>query len=222
MTDHNDTPPSDNIGKYLLGADARRSTKAVETAIRQVPLTLQPFFREDSDLEAELLQRFPSMPLMSHVRFRDVYYNGERGIATLSAQDGSSTVLIDVSKTTNEIQFAFIYGSMLSLRFLLDELSDLDRQAWMSNMQNNTEDVVFLWGQSRWAKDYVICVPHKYYISLLAFSPHHFEAAVRVTPAIGSDLFDWLREFWFPDATKPTGDSNDDTPDSASSILSSW
>jgi hypothetical protein len=183
--------------------------------LQQVPLTLQPFFKEQIDLNAELVKRFPSMPLMSVIRFRDLYRNGEHGVATLATQDGSNSLIVDVSTVTHEMQFSFTYGSMLSLRFHLNELSDLDRRAWLENIETRVENIVFLWGQSRWAKDYVICVPHRYYISLLAFSPNNFEAAVRMTPEASKKLFDWLNAFWYPTAT-------DESSDSSGSILSGW
>lgn len=207
-----------NIDRYLLSSDAPHDPQAVNQALQQVPLTLQPFFREQIDLNKELVRRFPNMPLMSVARFRDLYKTGERGVATLSSQDGASSLIIDVSRQPNEIQFSFMYGSMMALRFRLDELSDLDRQVWLENIQNRVDEIVFLWGQSRWAKDYIICVPHRYYISLLAFSPNNFEAAVRITPAASASLVEWLQAFWFPEPTE----DDDSPPDEGPSILSGW
>jgi len=196
---------------------ASNTQPEIGTTLQQVPLTLQPFFKEQIDLNQELVKRFPSMPLMSVIRFRDLYRDGERGVATLATQDGSNSLIVDVSSVTHEVQFSFTYGSMLSLRFHLNELSDLDRRAWLENMETRVEDIVFLWGQSRWAKDYVICVPHRYYISLLAFSPNNFEAAVRIAPAAGDDLFKWLRQFWYPQPS-----NTDDAEASSGAILSDW
>lgn len=210
---------NDNVGRYLLSDEAPHDPQAVHRALQQVPLTLQPFFKEQIDLNKELVRRFPNMPLMSVARFRDLYKTGERGVATLASQDGSSSLIVDVSKQTNEIQFSFLYGSMLALRFRLDELSDLDRQTWLENIENRVDEIAFLWGQSRWAKDYVICVPHRYYMSLLAFSPNNFEAAVRITPAASDALFEWLGTLWQPDEP----DTDDSAGDGdASSILSGW
>jgi hypothetical protein len=171
----------DNIDRYLLSPGALRSTQEISTAMQNVPLTLQPFFKDQIDLNSELVRRFPNMPLMSVFRKRELYNNGERQVATLTAQDGAASLIVDISRATFEIQFSFMYGSMLALRFHLDELSDLDRRTWLDNMQTRFDETVFLWGQSRWEKDYIICVPHSYYISILAFSPNHFEAAVRIT-----------------------------------------
>lgn len=206
------------IDKYLLDDADLRSTQEIHVAMQQVPLTLQPFFKEHANLNKELVQRFPNMPLMSIIRKRDLYGDGERGVATLSSQDGSASLIVDVSGRSSEIQFSFNYGSMLSLRFKLNELSDLDRHSWLENMETRTSDIVFLWGQSRWAKDYVICVPHPYYISMLAFSPNNFEAAVRITPSVSEELFTWLKVFW--DASPPEDKS--DSGKGQSDIFNSW
>jgi hypothetical protein len=195
----------DAVDKYLLSPGAKRSTHEINQAMHQVPLTLQPFFKENTDLNRELVRRFPNMPLMAVIRFRDLYTDGTRGVATLASQDGAASLIVDVSR--DEVQFSFLYGSMLSLRFQLNELSDLDRKTWLDNIETRYEDIIFLWGQSRWEKDYVICVPHQYYISLLAFSPNNFEAAVRLTPAASESLFAWLRGFWYADEDN---DSNED------------
>jgi hypothetical protein len=94
------------------------------------------------------------------------------------------------------------------LRFHLEELSDLDRRTWLGNMETHVDDIVFLWGQSRWEKDYVICVPNRYYVSLLAFSPMNFEAAVRMSPTVSKELFTWMHDFWYP-GTRDEGDDED-------------
>lgn len=210
----------DPIDKYLLDEESVRSTQEISMAMQQVPLTLQPFFKENANLNRELVQRFPNMPLMSTIRIRDLYSDGERSVATLSTQDGSASLIVDVSRNVSDIQFAFTYGSMISLRFQLTELSNLDRRTWLDNVSApHLEDIVFLWGQSRWVKDYIICVPHSYYISLLAFSPNNFEAAVRITPSISKDLFAWLAELWYPKEEEP--DDSDELGGS-SDIFGSW
>lgn len=216
---NNPDAESDAIDKFLLSPGTNRDTQEINVALRQVPLTLQPFFRENIDLNRELVRRFPNMPLMSTIKFRDLYGDGERGVATLSSQDGAASLIVDISKGSPQMQFAFMYGSMLSLRFDLIELSELDRRAWLENMETRIDDIVFLWGQSRWDKDYVICVPHTFYISLLAFSPNNFEAAVRITPSLSKTLFEWMHKFWYPDENTLDGA---DPEDSGSDIFSSW
>lgn len=221
MAHADDTPQKtpDPLDEFVLADKLKRDTQEVESAMKQVPLTLQPFFREQIDLNEELVSRFPNMPLMSVIRFRDLYGNGERGVATLSSQDGSASLIVDISKKNAEMQFAFTYGSMLSMRFQMNELSELDRQAWLQNMETRVNEIVFLWGQSRWAKDYVICVPHPYYVSLLAFSPNNFEAAVRIAPATVSSLLAWLQRFWYG-KVKPKEPPKDAPPPISSTF--SW
>jgi hypothetical protein len=209
----------DSIDKFLLSPGASRDTQEINIAMRSVPLTLQPFFKEQIDLNRELVQRFPNMPLMSTVKFRDLYGDGDRGVATLMSQDGAASLIVDIGANHSNMQFSFMFGSMLSLRFHLSELSELDRSAWLDNMQTRIDDIVFLWGQSRWEKDYVICVPHTYYISMLAFSPNNFEAAVRITPSLSAELFGWMRKFWYPDDSSETKKTDNE---SGKDIFSSW
>ncbi len=210
---HHPTPDNnaDNIDRYLLDPDTPRNTERIRKAMRRVPMTLQPFFQEHIDLDQELVRRFPSMPLMSIIKFRDLYGDGRRGVATLATQDGAANLIVDVSSENTEIQFSFTFGSMLSMRFHLSELSDLDRRAWLDNMETRVDDIVFLWGQSRWEKDYVICVPNHYYVSLLAFSATNFEAAVRIAPSINRKLFEWMHDFWYPGTREE--DSEDASPE---------
>lgn len=210
---------NDNIDRYLLDPDSPRSTDVVHKAMGRVPMTLLPFFQEQIDLDQELVRRFPNMPLMSNIKFRDMYGDGRRGVATLFSQDGGAHLIVDISSQNTEMQFAFTLGSMLSLRFHLEELSDLDRRGWLSNMETRVDDIVFLWGQSRWEKDYVICVPNTYYVSLLAFSATHFEAAVRIAPSVSRELFAWMHEFWYP-GTRDAGTESTPAPDNNNTL--SW
>jgi hypothetical protein len=216
-------PPNDDgafdLSQFLLSHGHERETQEVHSVAGQIPLTLQPFFKEHIDLNQELVQRFPNMPLMTVIRFRDLYNDGERGVATMTSQDGSASLIVDVNNAGDDLQFAFSYGSMLSLRFHLNELSELDRRAWLDNMQSRQEEIVFLWGESRWARDYIICVPHRYYISLLAFSRNNFEAAVRISPLTAAELFTWLKKFWYP--AKPVETPKPDSPP-PTQILGKW
>ena len=198
MAEKAQRPTPDNIDRYLLESNTPRNTERIQNAMRRVPTTLQPFFQEQVDLDQELVRRFPNMPLMSTIKFRDLYGDGRHGVATLASQDGAAHLVVDINSENAEIQFSFILGSMLSMRFHLVELSDLDRRAWLNNMETRVDDIVFLWGQSRWEKDYVICVPNHYYVNLLAFSAMNFEAAVRMSPTASKSLFEWMHAFWYP------------------------
>lgn len=160
------------------------------------PWTLQQFFNGEIDLDVELVKRFPNMPLMSLVKFRSLGSKTRRGVATLSTPDGASSVIFDADATTRIVQMSFTYGSMLTLRFTLDQLGDLDRTRWLELMRREQGGLAFLWGPSRWERDYVICVARKYFTNFYAFSPHNFDAAVRMTPDVTKNLLDWLENFW--------------------------
>jgi hypothetical protein len=165
------------------------------------PWTLQQFFNGEIDLDVELTHRFPSMPMMSIIKFRTLGERHGRNVATLRSQDGSATVIIDADKTTKTVLFSFTIGSMLTLRFSLSDLSDMDRNRWVELMRREQGGLAFLWGSARWAQDYMICIGRKYHTNLYAFSPNNFEAAVRLTPDVTRKLLDWLNEMWQEDAS---------------------
>jgi hypothetical protein len=119
-----------------------------------------------------------------------------RALATLSTQDGAATTLIQVDVATRAIQCSFVLGSMLSLHFRMDRLSDMDRARWLELMRGGESKLAFLWGESRWEADYMICAAHKYFTNVYAFSPLHIEAAMRLTPEVTRKLLDWLKTYW--------------------------
>lgn len=160
------------------------------------PWTLQQFFNGDIDLDAELAKRFPTMPMMSMVKFRTLGSHSGRRVATLSSQDGSASLTFDGDISTKVIQMSFTLGSMLTLRFSMNELSELDRTRWLELMKREEGGLAFLWGQTRWSNDYVICIARKYFTNFYAFSPHNFEAAVRLTPGVIKQLLEWLEDIW--------------------------
>jgi len=166
------------------------------SAPAEIPWALQQFFDGEIDLDVELSTRMDSMPVMSIIKFRSLGKNTGRGVATISAQDGSSTVIIDADKDTQELQLSFTYGSMLTLRFRLNELGIMDRTRWINLMKREEGGLTFLWGPSRWENDYVICVSRKYFTNLYAFSPNNFQAGIRMTPHVVEKLLNWLEGFW--------------------------
>jgi hypothetical protein len=169
-----------------------------KSPLGNVPWTLEQFFKGKIDLDKELVMRFPNMPLMSTINFRNLGTNLQRGVATLATSDASATLVVDANGQSKVVQFSFTYGSMLTLRFKMDSLSEMDRARWLDLMRRKQNGLTFMWGQSRWEKDYVICVSRKYYTSLLAFSNKEFESAVRMTPDVTKQLIDWLEGFWKP------------------------
>lgn len=160
------------------------------------PWVLQQFFNGEVDLDVELAQRFQSMPVMATINFRSTGTKSKRGVATMTTQDGSAQVIIDVDAVSKIAQFSFTFGSMLTLRFKLDELSDVDRSRWLELMRRKEGGLTFLWGPNRWDHDYLICVSRRYFTNLYAFSPHNFEAVIRMTPEITRSLLNWLETFW--------------------------
>jgi hypothetical protein len=163
------------------------------------PWALQQFFNGEIDLERELSTRFPNVPLMSTIRFRSLGAKSRRAAATLATQDGSASLMVEADGTTRVVQFSFSFGSMLTLRFRLDNLSDIDRSRWLELMRREKGGLAFLWGQARWESDYVICIVRKHFTNLYAFSNRDFESAVRLTPDITRQLLDWLEAMWKPD-----------------------
>jgi hypothetical protein len=170
-------------------------------ASNSAPVLLQQFFNDQIDLSAELATRFPALPLMTVIRFRKLEGKTQRGVATLSTADGIASAVIDADAATGSIQLSFSYGSMMSMRFRMDDLSSMDRSRWLELMRREGGGVAFLWGQARWEQDYVICVTRRHFASIYAFSHHGFEAAVRLTPDVIKQLLDWLEKFW--SATPP-------------------
>ncbi|MDX1993626.1 MAG: hypothetical protein SF029_14655 [bacterium] len=160
------------------------------------PWMLQQFFNGEIDLDIELATRFQRMPLMSNISFRGLGTKNERGVATITTQDNAAQVVFEADAATRVVQMAFTYGSMLTLRFGLRSLNDVDRSRWLELMRRDQGGLAFLWGPARWEHDYLICISRKYYTNLYAFSPNNFEAAVRLTPEVTRKLLDWLEKFW--------------------------
>ncbi|RMG84491.1 MAG: hypothetical protein D6712_11200 [Chloroflexi bacterium] len=177
-------------GALVPGEDAK------STPVATPPWTLQQFFNGEIDLDAELSKRFPTLPVMSDIRFRTLGQRTGRNVATLSTQDQSASLIIDADTPSKVIQLSFSFASMLSLRFTMDNLSDMDRERWLELMHRQQGGLAFLWGQERWERDYLICISRRYYTNIYAFSPRYYEAAARLTPGVTRKLLKWLRELW--------------------------
>ena len=161
--------------------------------------TLQQYFDGEINLDVELSQRFKNVPVMTSAKFRIMGDRKEHGVATLSAQDESSWVVFDADKVSRVTYLSFTLGAMLSLRFALEGINDIDRERWVTLMRRKEGGLAFLWGPQRWEHDYIICIKRKYFTNLFAFSPGKFEAAVRLTPDSTQKLVDWLEAFWQTD-----------------------
>lgn len=160
------------------------------------PWLLDQYFDGEIDLDRELTARFPNMPLMSLFHARSLGKRKKRQVAALSAQDGSASILVEVDVASRALHFTFTLGSMLGLRFQFDLLSPLDRERWLDMLRSGDEALSFLWGQSRWEADYLICAAHRHYTNVFAFSASHTEAAARLTPDVTRRLLDWLQLCW--------------------------
>ncbi len=182
---------------------------SVETAASLTPdtppWTLQQFFNGEIDLDVELSKRFVNTPVMSTISFRSLGTKTGRSVATLATQDGAATLVFDVDAVSKEVQLSFTFGSMLTLRFGLDNLSDMDRGRWLELMRREQGGLAFLWGAERWEHDYLICIARKYFTNIYAFSPYNFEAAICMTQDVTQKLLSWLEEFW-------TSESSDEEP----------
>lgn len=188
--------------------DSNRSEDAKVDKLSTPPWTLEQFFEGEIDLVNELATRFQNMPVMSSIKFRRLGKRKERGVATLSVQDGAAKVVIDADSITRAVQVSFTFGSMLTLRFTMDDLTSHNRNRWMELMQRKDGGLAFLWGPERWGKDYLICISRKHFTNLYAFSPHNFEAAIRMTPDVTKQLLDWLTDFWQEEDSNSDDDSS--------------
>lgn len=196
-------PPADNSNPndYTLPPRQRpqdeSASGAAPAALPTVaPWMLQHYFDGEIDLIKELVGRFPQIPVMSLFSTREVGRHTRRGVATIATQDGAANVIVELDIPSRGVQFTFVLSSMLALRFIPGRLTDMDRTQWLEPMRREAGEVAFLWDQSRWQNDYLIGAAHRTYTNLFAFSPHHIEAAVRLTPEVGRKLLDWLESYW--------------------------
>ncbi len=205
-------PPPD---APVISEPAKAVTKRQDIAVtaptpKDPPWTLQQFFDDEIDLDVELATRFQNMPVMSVFKSRGLGSKAGRGVATISTPDGSAQVSFDADSTTKTVQVSFTFGSMLTLRFTLDTLTDANRDRWLALMRRQEGGLAFLWGPTRWESDYMISISRQYHTNLYAFSPNNFEAATRVTPEVRNKLLDWLDGFW---KHEDNDEEQNDTPD---------
>jgi hypothetical protein len=179
-----------------LKAPAENARAAADASLGDIPWLWSQFMEGEVDLHEELASRYPNQPLMSLIQLRDLPGSSPRGLATLATQDGAASLRVEVDGTTRATQFAFTHSSMLTLRFDLTGISQLDRDEWLQNMQRENGDLVFLCGKARWRADYLICTPRKHFANLYAFSPLQKEAAARLTADVTRKLTAWLATYW--------------------------
>ncbi len=167
------------------------------TIQNSAPVVLQRFFTGEIDLDTELGKRFNNAPLLSGIKLRPQHPGtSPRGTASLSTQDGNAALSIDINRINGVLELGFTLGSMLSLRFELSNLPEVDRRRWLDLMRRE-QGIAFLWSRARWERDYMIFVVRKYNIRAYAFSPRGYEAAVRMTPDVLTSFLEWLAGYWF-------------------------
>jgi hypothetical protein len=179
-----------------LPDDATVSSRARAAA----PWLVQIGYRDRARLSAELLARYPTLPLLTVFRAYGLDDQSGRRSALLLSADGVASLRIEIETATRLLEFAFTHGPMLTLRFTLEGLSPIDRSTWLERMRQDSDDVNYLWGQSRWEHDYLICLVRRQasstFANFYAFSRHNFEAAVRLTPDARDHLLNWLEACW--------------------------
>lgn len=163
---------------------------------KPIPWLLESYFHAEIDLPKELSNRFPQMPLMSLIYFREAGVKVRSAVATISTQDGAASLIVHLDPLSKAVQFTFILNSMLALRFSLNGVNDRERKHWLQEMRGERGEPAFLWDESRWQRDYLIGVSQKHFTNLFAFSPHHVEAAARLTGDVSRKLLDWLDGYW--------------------------
>lgn len=191
-----------NQDRQRMGLELRESGHARSIQI-SAPVTLQQFFSGEIDLDTDLARRFANAPLMSHIQF--VPKPGEpvqrQATAILSSNDDSATLVIDaqvVRGTQAMLEFTFTLYGALALRFRLAPLVTADRTRWLELVRRES-GIAFLWTRERWEQPYTIFVVREHFARLYAFSPHGFEAAIRLTPDTLVSLVNWLEDIWFPE-----------------------
>jgi hypothetical protein len=180
-----------------LRAPVRREEAAVS-----VPPLLRDMMDGAVDLVRELEARYHGPPLMS--LFRTPEGRASVRTAVLSTQDGAATLTVEMDVRDGAVEWAYRLSSMLGIRFVQRDLSELDRRYWLDLMREGEPEPAFLWSATRWQSDYLIGSSHRYYVNLFAFSPQHAEAAARLTPEAARKLLDWLDAGWFPPAPAET------------------
>ena len=187
-----------------IPVDDSNHPPTISRSTLNAPWLLQQHFAGKIDLALELTNRYPTLPLATLIKPYASKAAHQPAVAALAAPDGTATVLIEALPNSYQFQLAYTLGSMLTFRFRLHDLTAVDCAHWLQLIHRDQDGVAFLWGQSRWEKDYLICTIRRQFASLYAFSPNGFEAGIRMTHEVKEELHDWLASIWNPD-TASTG-----------------
>lgn len=169
----------------------------------EVPWLIGQALNNQVNLAAELAGRFPNIPLLTIIKLRELDTKTGRALAVLTTADGFAMLRIEIDAASRLLEFTFSYGSMLGMRFQIDGLSNKDRTHFLDRMRIEGDHTAFLWGETRWARDYLFGVSRwqgkHHFINLYAFSRQNTEAAVRLKPDVTEQLMDWLQIHWKED-----------------------
>ena len=209
MSENN--PRKMNTGTLSDSAVVGRTTGSINTMRAEatdVPWVISRALNAEGDLHVELAQRYPNQPLMSLITPRSVGGRIPRQLATLSTQDGAAHLTFEIDPGTYVMSCAYTISSMLTLRFDLANLSDLDRTQWLEQVRQGQERTTILWGKMRWRSDYMVWSQKRHYANIYAFSPRQIEAAARLSPDVVTRLIDWLARYWLPSPSQSEGNES--------------
>ncbi len=186
MIQDNTLPP-----RSTFSALSQRSASAPdnEPTSSRAPWLIRGHYSGTLSLDDEMTSRFPAMPVMSSIHFRPA-----SNVALLSTQD--SAAVVSVQADERSLELVYTLSSMLGQRFQLDDLTARERSYWLDLLHAGDMPLTFLWGERRWESDYLIWVPHRYFVNFYAFSPRQIEAATRLTTDVAQKLLDWLERIW--------------------------
>ena len=170
----------------------RRSIK-----LDQAPVTIKQFLRGEVDLDTELSRRFANAPVLTSIsRYPEDTQPASRATSSMISQDSAASFTIDLYEDQDLLEATFTLNSMIAQRFHLPEIGSYDKRRWIELMRREG-GVAFLWTSQRWDSDYMIFVIRPHFMRLYAFSPHRFEASVRLSHNVARLLINWLEIRWF-------------------------
>lgn len=181
-----------------VGGDSAATAEQLAALAHSLPTPwlLQEFLDGSIDLEAELLDRYPNLPLLSTIKTRALVQHKTHQVAMLSAPDDSAFLTFDIDAPANLAQLTFSLNGMFSMTYTLDQPDTIDRPRWLDIMERRQAGLTFLWGASRWEGDYLVWIIKRYQTNLYAFGTNGTTASVRLTPDVTRDLLAWLRTLW--------------------------
>lgn len=160
------------------------------------PWLLQRFLDAEIDLPTELFERFGFPPMFSVIKTRPLAEKLTHQVTTLSTQDDSGQIIIDIDPAANFASFTFAHGGLLSQCYTLNDPASIDRDRWLNLMERREAPFTFLWNATRWQHDYLIWVNTRPATFIYAFTPSGQSATARLTPEVSAKLFAWMRRVW--------------------------